>query len=70
MSIVIWIAAFCVGKFYDGGIPALNSLATAFVLYSALGLLGWIKPYGTSVLADEQDGPAPDARTTTPVGAA
>ncbi|MFE6762392.1 cytosine permease [Streptomyces sp. NPDC057689] len=70
MSIVIWIAAFCVGKFYDGGIPALNSLATAFVLYSALGLLGWIKPYGTSVLADEQDGPAPATRTTTPVGAA
>ncbi|SED79196.1 cytosine permease [Streptomyces sp. 2131.1] len=70
MSIAIWIAAFCVGKFYDGGIPALNSLATAFVLYSALGLLGWIKPYGTSVLADEQDDPAPDARTTTPVGAA
>ncbi|TRV82041.1 cytosine permease [Streptomyces sp. 130] len=73
MSIVIWIAAFCVGKFYDGGIPALNSLATAFVLYSALGLLGWIKPYGTSVLADEQDEqdrPAPAARTTTPVGAA
>lgn len=70
MSIVIWIAAFCVGKFYDGGIPALNSLATAFVLYSALGLLGWIKPYGTSVLADEQDGPAPAARTTTSVGAA
>ncbi|MFE6972691.1 cytosine permease [Streptomyces sp. NPDC057682] len=72
MSIAIWIAAFCVGKFYDGGIPALNSLATAFVLYSVLGLLGWIKPYGTSVLADEQDGtaPAPAARTTTPVGAA
>ncbi|MFG2564310.1 cytosine permease [Streptomyces sp. NPDC048567] len=70
MSIAIWIAAFCVGKFYDGGIPALNSLATAFVLYSALGLLGWIKPYGTSALADEQNGPAPAARTTTPVGAA
>ena len=70
MSIAIWIAAFCVGKFYDGGIPALNSLATAFVLYCALGLLGWIKPYGTSVLADEQDATAPAARTTTPVGAA
>ncbi|MEU6440863.1 cytosine permease [Streptomyces sp. NPDC047046] len=70
VSIVIWIAAFCVGKFYDGGIPALNSLATAFVLYSVLGLLGWIKPYGVSVLADEQDSTAPAARTTTPVGAA
>lgn len=70
MSIAIWIAAFCVGKFYDGGIPALNSLATAFILYSALGLLGWVKPYGTSTLDDEDDTAAPAARATTPVGAA
>ncbi|MFF4078314.1 cytosine permease [Streptomyces sp. NPDC001777] len=69
MSIAIWIAAFCVGKFYDGGIPALNSLATAFVLYSVLGLLGWVKPYGTSTL-DDEDVSAPAARATTPVGAA
>ncbi|MGW1405119.1 cytosine permease [Streptomyces sp. NPDC002403] len=68
MSIAIWIAAFCVGKFYDGGIPALNSLATAFILYSVLGLLGWVKPYGTSTLDDEDAAPA--ARATTPVGAA
>ncbi len=33
-------SAFCVGKFYDGGIPAPNSLLTAFVLYSVLGLAG------------------------------
>ncbi|MFF9072715.1 cytosine permease [Streptomyces sp. NPDC014872] len=69
MSLVIWIAAFCVGKFYDGGIPALNSLATAFVLYSVLGLLGWVKPYGTSTL-DDADADAPAARDTNPVGAA
>ncbi|MFB6988406.1 cytosine permease [Streptomyces sp. NPDC056178] len=69
MSIAIWIAAFCVGKFYEGGIPALNSLATAFVLYSVLGLLGWVRPYGTSTLADE-DADAPAARATTTVGAA
>ncbi|WPW28580.1 cytosine permease [Streptomyces atratus] len=69
MSIAIWIAAFCVGKFYEGGIPALNSLATAFILYSVLGLLGWVKPYGTSTL-DDEDAAAPAARATTPVGAA
>ncbi|MCX4848284.1 cytosine permease [Streptomyces sp. NBC_00893] len=69
MSIAIWIAAFCVGKFYDGGIPALNSLATAFILYSVLGLLGWVKPYGTSTLDDEDDTTAP-AAATSPVGAA
>jgi cytosine permease len=71
MSLVIWVVAFCVGKFYDGGIPALNSLAVAFLLYCALGLLGWVKPYGTSTL-DDEDGssPAPAARATTPAGAA
>lgn len=69
MSLVIWAAAFCVGKFYDGGIPALNSLATAFVLYAVLGLLGWIRTYGTTTLADDED-TRPAAAEQTPVGAA
>ncbi|MCQ4207192.1 cytosine permease [Streptomyces longispororuber] len=69
MSLVIWAAAFCVGKFYDGGIPALNSLATAFVLYTVLGLLGWVRTYGTTTLADDEDA-LPAAAEQTPVGAA
>ena len=69
MSLVIWAAAFCVGKFYDGGIPALNSLATAFVLYTVLGLLGWIRTYGTTTLVDDED-TLPGAAEQTPVGAA
>ncbi|MGW2343849.1 cytosine permease [Streptomyces sp. NPDC001661] len=69
MSLVIWAAAFCVGKFYDGGIPALNSLATAFVLYAVLGLLGWIRTYGTTTLAEDED-TRPAAAEQTPVGAA
>ncbi|WP_425834491.1 cytosine permease [Streptomyces fractus] len=69
LSLVIWAAAFCVGKFYDGGIPALNSLATAFVLYTVLGLLGWIRTYGTTTLADDED-TVPGAAEQTPVGAA
>ncbi|GAA1943348.1 cytosine permease [Streptomyces durmitorensis] len=69
MSLVIWALAFCVGKFYDGGIPALNSLATAFILYSVLGLLGWIRTYGTTTLDDEAT-PAPADRTPDTVGAA
>ncbi|MCX4832871.1 cytosine permease [Streptomyces sp. NBC_01016] len=68
-SLVIWAAAFCVGKFYDGGIPALNSLATAFVLYTVLGLLGWIRTYGTTTLTDDEETP-PAAAEHTPVGAA
>ncbi|MDJ1132182.1 cytosine permease [Streptomyces iconiensis] len=70
MSLVIWAAAFCVGKFYDGGIPALNSLITAFVLYSVLGLLGWIKTYGTTNLEDAEPQDASAVRGTTLEGAA
>ncbi|MFF4792074.1 cytosine permease [Streptomyces sp. NPDC001276] len=72
MSLVIWAAAFCVGKFYDGGIPALNSLLTAFVLYSVLGLAGWVRTYGTTTLDDEPadgTGQSPAATGTAPVGA-
>ncbi|MGY0023623.1 cytosine permease [Streptomyces sp. YJ-C3] len=69
MSLAIWAAAFCVGKFYDGGIPALNSLATAFVLYTVLGLLGWIRTYGTTTLADDEES-VPVAAEQAPVGAA
>ena len=70
LSIVIWIAAFCVGKYVTVGIPALNSLATAFVLYSVLGLLGLVRPYGTSTL-DDADTTVPAASSdATPVGAA
>ncbi|WP_338696039.1 cytosine permease [Streptomyces sp. Q6] len=71
LSLVIWAAAFCVGKFYDGGIPALNSLATAFVLYTVLGLLGWIRTYGTTTLDDADDADTlPVTAEQSPVGAA
>ncbi|MFD8352150.1 cytosine permease [Streptomyces coelicoflavus] len=68
MSLVIWAVAFCVGKFYDGGIPALNSLLTAFVLYCVLGLAGWIRTYGTTALDDTTE-PTPAASGTATVGA-
>lgn len=60
LSLVIWAVAFCVGKYVTVGIPALNSLATAFLLYSVLGLAGLVRPYGTSILHDEETAaPAP-----------
>ncbi|MFF0464821.1 cytosine permease [Streptomyces mexicanus] len=63
MSLVIWVAAFCVGKFYDGGIPALNSLLTAFVLYSVTGLAGWVRAYGSTTL---DDGDATETSSSVP----
>ncbi|MFJ6215491.1 cytosine permease [Streptomyces sp. NPDC092296] len=70
MSLVIWAAAFCVGKFVTDGIPAVNSLLTAFGLYCVLGCLGWIKPYGTTATLDDAGATVPVPDETTPVGAA
>ncbi|HEY3686786.1 MAG TPA: cytosine permease [Streptosporangiaceae bacterium] len=49
-TIVVWIAAFCVGEFVDWGIPALNSLISALVLYVVLAYAGLTKPAGTVAL--------------------
>ncbi|OEV04126.1 cytosine permease [Streptomyces oceani] len=74
MSLVIWAVAFCVGQFVDAGIPALNSLLTAVVLYCVLGRLGLVRPYGTSELDHEvgtatRRGHSDGESETTPIGA-
>ncbi len=38
-SLVIWLAAFLIGKYLEWGIPSLNSLAVAFVGYVIVGRL-------------------------------
>lgn len=47
-TIAVWAVAFCVGQFIDWGIPVLNSLVVAVVLYTVLGRLGLIRPVGTA----------------------
>lgn len=48
MTIVVWIASFVLGKFLDWGIPALNSLLCAVVLYTALARLGLVRQAGSA----------------------
>ncbi|MCQ9388478.1 cytosine permease [Brevibacterium sp. 50QC2O2] len=48
LTLIIWAIASAVGFFVTWGIPAINSLVVAFVLYVAAGKLGWIKEYGRS----------------------
>ncbi|WGW12074.1 cytosine permease [Saxibacter everestensis] len=50
MSLLIWAAAFAVGMFVDVGIPALNSLLAALILYVVLGKLGLVRSVGTTIL--------------------
>lgn len=45
-SLVVWVVAFCVGYFVPWGIPTLNSLGTALILYCILGAAGLVRPTG------------------------
>ncbi|HEY3685390.1 MAG TPA: cytosine permease [Streptosporangiaceae bacterium] len=45
-TLVVWIAAFCIGQFVTWGIPALNSLIFAFVVYAIAGRLGLTRGVG------------------------
>ncbi|MEO3869794.1 cytosine permease [Nonomuraea sp. B12E4] len=40
-ALVIWLASAAIGNYLTWGIPALNALVAAFVLYVVAGKLGW-----------------------------
>lgn len=46
MTLVIWLLAALVGKFVTWGLPSINSLVIAFVLYVAAGKLGLVRGVG------------------------
>ncbi|WP_437583186.1 cytosine permease [Paramicrobacterium sp. CJ85] len=52
-TLVIWVISFLVGFFVDWGIPAINSLLTALILYTICGHLGLLRSYGTVVLDED-----------------
>jgi cytosine permease len=47
-TLVIWLVAGLIGKFVTWGLPSINSLVVAFVLYAVVGRLGLIRGYGTA----------------------
>ncbi|RCG32922.1 cytosine permease [Sphaerisporangium album] len=47
-TLVIWLAAALVGKFVTWGLPSINSLVVAFVLYAVAGRLGLVRGYGVA----------------------
>lgn len=63
-TLVIWLVAALIGGLVDWGLPSVNSLVAAFVLYVVAGKLGLIKAIGSSATADLA-APAPlEERTT------
>jgi cytosine permease len=55
-SLIIWLVASLVGKFVTWGLPSINSLVVAFVLYVAAGKLGLTRGFGAghTETADEE----------------
>ncbi|SFJ81971.1 purine-cytosine permease family protein [Amycolatopsis sacchari] len=53
-TIVVWVAAALIGKFVEWGLPSINSLVVAFVLYVVAGKLGLVRGVGVSRTADAE----------------
>ncbi len=47
-TLVIWVIASVVGYFVTVGIPSINSVVIAFVLYVVAGKAGWVRGVGVS----------------------
>jgi cytosine permease len=51
-TLVIWVGAALIGHFVSWGLPSINSLAAAFVLYVVAGKLGLVRGVGVSRTID------------------
>jgi cytosine permease len=57
-TLVIWVLAALVGRFVAWGLPSINSLIAAFVLYVVAGKLGLVRGVGLSRTAEGTELPA------------
>ncbi|MGI5131487.1 purine-cytosine permease family protein [Pseudonocardia sp. CA-107938] len=51
-TLVIWLGSALIGYFIDWGLPSINSLVAAFVLYVVAGRLGLVQGIGSSATSD------------------
>jgi cytosine permease len=56
-TLVIWLASALVGQYVTVGLPSINSLAVAFVLYVVAGKLGLVRGVGSSRAVDARPVP-------------
>jgi cytosine permease len=54
-TLVIWVVAALIGYFVTWGLPSINSLVAAFVLYVVAGKLGLVRGVGVSRTMDAFD---------------
>ena len=61
-TLVIWLASSLIGEYVSWGLPSINSLVVAIVLYVVAGKLGWVRGVGVGRTADvAPDSPVADA---------
>jgi cytosine permease len=58
-TLVIWVVAALVGKFVTWGLPSINSLVVALVLYVVAGKAGLVRGVGVTRTRDLQATPVP-----------
>jgi cytosine permease len=54
-TLVVWVGAALIGHFVSWGLPSINSLVAAFVLYVVAGKLGLVRGVGVSRTLDSFD---------------
>ena len=57
-TLVIWVLAALVGQFVAWGLPSINSLIAAFLLYVVAGKFGLVRGVGLSMTAEGTELPA------------
>src|ERR1700754_2101824 len=57
-TLVIWVLAALIGEFVAWGLPSINSLIAAFLLYVVVGKLGLVRGVGLSRTAEGTELPA------------
>jgi cytosine permease len=54
-TLVIWVAAALIGRFWEWGLPSVNSLVIAFVAYVVAGRLGLVRGVGVTREKDAEE---------------
>jgi cytosine permease len=63
-TLVIWVAAALIGRFWEWGLPSVNSLVIAFVAYVVAGRLGLVRGVGVTREKDAEEALMDEAEGT------
>jgi cytosine permease len=63
-TLVIWVAAALIGKFWEWGLPSVNSLVIAFLAYVVAGRMGLVRGVGVTHEKDAEQALADEAEET------